>query len=256
MSSAIRLGIRPVLQVTRHQVLRTGTTWPANTCRNFPPRQLIMQTRMLSFTTSKLAATTASVDSVHDTPPARPTLETGNAHKDHSAIIYTGPLASTFKRLKIFSISACVATTAFTPFLFVLESSLPLVARTVLCGTVLTTTFISAGLVGRTGAPYVNSLRRTEDGAGLEMSTSTMMLRPRTTTVYDPAFLVASKRPFTTWQLAHSVQLPPSPNMPAPGSEETVAETKNDKEEVTGRWIVTWGENGAGICTESGKILK
>jgi hypothetical protein len=48
----------------------------------------------------------------------------------------------------------------------------------------------------------------------------------------------------------------PASNAPIAGSEETVAETRDEKGEVIGRWIVTWGEGGEGTCRESGKVLK
>jgi hypothetical protein len=169
-------------------------------------------------------------------------------------IIYTGPMTATFRRLKIFSLSSCALTVVFTPFLFVLESSLPAIAQASLAVTALTTTFLSTALVGWTGRPYVTALRRTSDGVGLELHTMTMTLRPRTTSVYDPAFLAPTRRPFAAWQLASTVHIPA--NAPVPGTEETVAETRDEKGEVCGRWIVTWGEGGEGTCHESGKAVR
>jgi hypothetical protein len=169
-------------------------------------------------------------------------------------IIYEGPLATTFRRLKIFSLSSFACTTLFSPFLFVLDSSLPFIAQASLAGTVLTTTVISTALVGWTGQPYVTSLRRTLDGTGLEMQTASIKLNKLTTTVYDPAFLAPTRRPFASWQLAQTVRMPAT--APTPGTEETVAETRDEKGEVRGRWIVTWGEGGEGTCRESGKVLR
>jgi len=42
----------------------------------------------------------------------------------------------------------------------------------------------------------------------------------------------------------------------APGTQETIAETMDSKGEVLGRWIVTWGENGAGECTSTGSVIR
>lgn len=123
-----------------------------------------------------------------------------------------------------------------------------------LAGTFFTTTVISTALVGWTGQPYVTALRRTPDGTGIEMQTVSIKLTPRITTVYDRAFLAPTRRPFASWQLAQNVRM--AANAPAPGTEETVAETRDEKGTVRGRWVVTWGEGGEGTCRESGKMLR
>jgi hypothetical protein len=215
-------------------------------------RSLSSSSRRLSAGTSPSIATNTSTLSE---APSSPSHKEGIAENELSPVIYSGPLTTTFRRLKIFSLSSCGLTVAFIPFLLTLESSLPFIAQATLSGTVLASTFVSTALVGWTAGPYVTTMRRTADGAGLQMSTASMLLRPRATTVYDPAFLAPSRRPFAAWQLAPSVRMPAS-NAPIAGSEETVAETRDEKGEVIGRWIVTWGEGGEGTCRESGKVLK
>ncbi|KJA28864.1 hypothetical protein HYPSUDRAFT_33263 [Hypholoma sublateritium FD-334 SS-4] len=95
------------------------------------------------------------------------------------------------------------------------------------------------------------------------MTTYTLLLRPLKTKVYDPSFLIETKRPLAKWELAERIHLTPSRTdavgsnvHPVVGHEETVAETRNEKGEVIGRWVVKWGENGAGVCHEVGYVVK
>lgn len=88
-----------------------------------------------------------------------------------------------------------------------------------------------------------------------------MTLQPRITTVYDTAFLVPTSRPFAKWELAEVFRLPPAEveielakgNLPR---DETVAETRDKKGGVVGRWVVQWDENGQGTCYEIGQVAK
>ncbi|KAH7883292.1 hypothetical protein F5I97DRAFT_1791393, partial [Phlebopus sp. FC_14] len=181
---------------------------------------------------------------------------------------YHGPLTQTFRRLKIFSLASLGLTCTMAPFLFIVESSLPVSARIVLATTALSTSGISTALVGWCGSPYVVDLRRltpAENGGieGIEMTTLTLTLKKLTTRVYDSDFLVDTNRFFAKWELAEEVQLPPPGEDPAqaakagaPGEMETVAETLSDKGEVVGRWLVKWGEDGAGKCHATGKVVR
>ncbi|KAI0669659.1 hypothetical protein C8Q78DRAFT_1193196 [Trametes maxima] len=184
---------------------------------------------------------------------------------------YRGPLAATFRRLKIFSLSSLTLTFALTPFIFVLEttSSVPLSGRAALAGIAMATSSVSTALVAWCGRPYVNTLRFLEpDGAqaagsgrAVEMTTLTLGLHKRVTTVYDTAFLVPTSRFFATWELAEAFKLsqPEVESARAEGlipREETVAETKTADGKVVGRWIVSWDENGVGACREVGQVVR
>ena len=181
---------------------------------------------------------------------------------------YQGPLGPTFKRLKVFSLASLGLSTALTPFMFIVESSLPTSARVGLAGMALTTSGISTLLVGWAGAPYVTELRHicassNEGVEGLEMTTMTLTLRKIVTRVYDVDFLVQTERPFAKWELANIVSFPPGKDgkeavrkSGQPGEEETVAETTNATGEVLGRWIVRWEENGVGRCRHVGKVIR
>jgi hypothetical protein len=48
--------------------------------------------------------------------------------------IYTGPLATVAKRLKLFSISSLGLSGAISPFVFILDFPVPVIAKTVLVG--------------------------------------------------------------------------------------------------------------------------
>ena len=184
---------------------------------------------------------------------------------------YHGPLTTTFRRLKILSLSSLTLTFALTPFIFVLEttSSVPLVGRAALAGIAMATSSVSTALVAWCGRPYVTTLRWVEpDGAqaagsgrAVEMTTLTLGLKKRVTTVYDTAFLVPTSRPFATWELAEAFKLSESEVGSARAEgliprEETIAETKTADGGVIGRWVVSWDENGVGTCREVGKVVR
>lgn len=71
--------------------------------------------------------------------------------------------------------------------------------------------------------------------------------------VYDPSFLVETRRGFAKWELAQRVVLPMTERQVTPG-QETIAETQDKDGNPLGRWIVTWGENGEGTCREFGSV--
>lgn len=101
---------------------------------------------------------------------------------------YHGPLAATFRRLKIFSLSSLTLSTTLAPFMFLVESNLPLTARFALASIAIGTSGLSTALVGWCGQPYVTTLTRLKpeenDGVeGLEMTTLTLALHPRITRV-------------------------------------------------------------------------
>lgn len=181
---------------------------------------------------------------------------------------YHGPLAPTFRRLKLFSVTSFGLSAALSPIMFIIESSLPMGARASLAGIALSTSGISTMLVSWCGSTYVTTLRHLKpaenDGIeGLEMTTLSLFLRPRITRVYDVDFLVQTTRPFAKWELADTVSFgSPKPGVDAvrragePGEEETVAETIAADGEVMGRWIVTWEEGGVGKCRKVGSMIR
>jgi hypothetical protein len=112
---------------------------------------------------------------------------------------------------------------------------------------------ISTLMVSWCGAPYVAMLARPEPNV-LQMTTMTLFLSPRITTVYDRTFLVETKRAFAKWELAETVTAPSQDAKRA--TEETIAETRDALGTVLGRWIVTWGEDGKGTCRAVGKVVR
>jgi hypothetical protein len=224
-------------------------------------RQVLKATlnpRLAPWSQSTRPLTSQSADGAHTLDP----------REDNRPVTYHGPLAQTFRRLKIFSLATLGLTCTMAPFLFIVESSLPMSARVFLTATAISTSTISTALVSWCGAPYVVDLRRltpAENGGieGIEMTTLTLTLKKLTTRVYDADFLVETNRPFAKWELPLAIQLPPSDEdntaagkAGAPGEEETVAETLNDRGEVIGRWIVKWGEGGTGSCRGTGTVLR
>jgi len=118
-------------------------------------------------------------------------------------------------------------------------------------------------MVAWCGKPYVTTLkyiRPEENGGaeGIEMTTMSLTMKPRITKVYDPSFLVETRRAFAKWELARKVVIPKEEGerQVKPGQEETIAETSDKDGNVLGRWVVTWGENGEGTCRELGNVMR
>ena len=88
------------------------------------------------------------------------------------------------------------------------------------------------------------------------MTTLTLGLRERVTSVYDTSFLKGTSRPFAKWELAERVVLEGEEQRRrvVAGTQETVAETADAKGKLVGSWVVTWGENGEGTCKQVGKV--
>ncbi|KAI9507986.1 hypothetical protein F5148DRAFT_1284519 [Russula earlei] len=246
------------------------------------PYQVSSQALLRAVSSSSGTATSPSTSTL-----AAATLRPSSHDDDDlSSVIYVGPLTQTFRRLKIFSLSSLALACSLSPFIFIVESSLPSTAPLVAwCGRPYVTTLrrlatapsSSTGTGTGTGTPSLTSASSTTSDAdvpgqeqathshshshnenapaGIELTTLTLALSPRATRIYDPAFLGDTMRAFARWELAPRVQLPPEDaGGVRPGTEETVAETLDGAGNVLGRWIVTWGENGEGSCRAQGRI--
>jgi hypothetical protein len=200
---------------------------------------------------------------ISTTPPSEPATPTP---------FYHGPLARTFKRLKLFSLSSLGLSAALTPFIFVIDSSLPTPARIALALTAIGTSGSSTALVGWCGAPYVSSMSRLSgaatagrDGA-IQMITNNMWLQGRKTSVFDPRFLKPTSRPFAKWELAKVVEVEYDNAME--GKEQVIAETTDNNGRVCGQWLVKWESSGAaaepgtvptslvGHCRAEGRMVR
>ncbi|TBU31127.1 hypothetical protein BD309DRAFT_870807 [Dichomitus squalens] len=222
--------------------------------------------RTLLATESRAPPTASQTSDAPKAPPEEHPATANDLPEDEE---YHGPLTTTFRRLKILSLSSLTLTFALTPFIFVLEttSSVPVAGRFALAGIAMATSGVSTFLVAWCGRPYVTTLRRlpSEGGAGaeraIEMTTLTLGLHKRVTTVFDTAFLVPTSRPFATWELAEAFKLPDAEVTSARAQgliprEETIAETRTKDGDLLGRWIVSWDENGLGTCKEVGQVAR
>jgi hypothetical protein len=200
-----------------------------------------------------------------------------NSAAKHQDVIYHGPLAMTFRRLKLFSLTSMGLAATISPFIVLLESNLPMSARYMLAATAVATSGISTALIAWISRPYVSTLRRGTGPNGqetLELTTTSLFLKPEVTKVrllfpsiyfvpistqfirkvYRPEFLVDTKRAFAKWELAKEVILPS--DGPTPSGEELVAETLAANGRVIGRWTVQWGPDGEGSCKGEGNIVR
>ncbi|KAG8932789.1 hypothetical protein FRC02_000558 [Tulasnella sp. 418] len=196
---------------------------------------------------------------------------------------YQGPLARTFRSLKVFSLSSLGLCISVSPFLYLIDAAMTTSARTGLIIFAVTTSSFSTSLVGWIGSPYVTWMRRLEEGStvpnstlptqihtgAVELSTRNVFLQERLTSVYDPVFLKSgTKRAFAKWELADEVVLDLS-EMPTEnggrkgGMEEVAAETRDSKGNVKGRWIIQWkqADDGnpnvlLGTARQEGRVVR
>ena len=102
----------------------------------------------------------------------------------------------------------------------------------------------------------MTKLQRIEKDHALQMTTLSLALRERITSVYDTSFLKETSRAFAKWELADHVKLEGREQQQrvVAGTQETVAETTDSTGRLVGSWVVTWDENGEGTCKQVGKV--
>lgn len=211
------------------------------------------------------------------------------------APFYTGPLARTFRNLKLFSLSSLGLITGLSPVIFVIDApGIPMSARCAMVGTALAMSGASTGLIAWSGAPYVSSMRRlaplpaptasaravktveAPNGTSasisanvhpdaVEMATKTLFLRDMYTQVYDPAILGPTNRLFATWELQPYIRAPADANNASrtrSGAEEVIARTLDSEGKIRGEWRVSWTQDTAdkkylvGHASATGEMLR
>lgn len=173
---------RPAVFVRRAVLRVAGTT--SVRCRQFSysipvltsshptPLHISSQTLLRTASPSSRSATASLSTVTADATAARSDKDTDAGAPDacSPSVIYVGPLTRTFRRLKIFSLSSLALASSLSPFIFIVESSLPSTARAALATTALATSGVSTALVAWCGRPYVTTLRNL---ASTSTSTST-----------------------------------------------------------------------------------
>jgi hypothetical protein len=182
-----------------------------------------------------------------------------------SLLEYHGPYSETYKKLKLFSLSSLGLAAMITPVMFIIDSTIPAGGRAILGITAMTTSSISTALIAWAGRSYVTDLRVDDGGRRIQFTTTTLLLRGITTTVYDPTFLEPAEEYFTKVRLRKSIRIPMAVvqkegmNL-VDGQEETVAETTDSKRNVKGWWEVRWRQEGeagfVGECRGVGKVMR
>ncbi|KAF8342942.1 uncharacterized protein EI90DRAFT_2885241, partial [Cantharellus anzutake] len=155
---------------------------------------------------------------------------------------YTGPLATAYHRVKLFSISSLGLAAALTPIIFVVEAPIPTSARTALAFTAVIASGGSTALIAWCGAPYVEFMRHlspSTPSAGVAIHTKSFWLKDLSTEVYDTAFLGPTTRAFAKWELVSLVRMERTTGR-YPGAQEIVARTKDHSGRVVGEWVIDW----------------
>ncbi|KAI9286127.1 hypothetical protein BC943DRAFT_277170 [Umbelopsis sp. AD052] len=113
-------------------------------------------------------------------------------------VIYTGPLATVAKRLKLFSIGSLGLSGAISPFVFILDFPVPVVAKTVLVASALFTSVSSTALINWVMSPYVTKATMSpSDADSINLHTLNVFAQEHITTV-PIQDLQPSTRVFTT----------------------------------------------------------
>jgi hypothetical protein len=197
---------------------------------------------------------------LHTSPQATQNHGSSTLGSDSSQIFYTGPLSTTFRNLKIFSLSSLTLASALTPFIFIIDAPLSLSARVALAATALGTSLSSTALIGWCGKPYVVSMRRQSGSDAIDLITTNTFLRERQTTVVDPRFFQPTSRPFATWELPETFTADVEPGgQRSDGTTELVAVTRDAFGNVLGQWDVEWHEKSGqlvGTVRKAGKTIR
>lgn len=202
-----------------------------------------------------------------------PSSEPSPSDRDLLLASYTGPMASTFRRLKIFSLGSLFLASSFTPIFLLAPSELSMSGRVGLSLTALVTSVVSTSLVGWVGAPCVFKMKLVEDSQWkkpiMELEQMDWKLRQLRTRVYQPCFLRPTSRPFATWELAESAAggmesevntrtaTAPSDESQPDKDRILVADTVASKTgKVTGKWWATRSDGGQWACHGEGSVSR
>jgi hypothetical protein len=208
---------------------------------------------------------------------------------------YQAPLAKTFFRLKLFSLSSLTLATALSPVLMLAPAEIGYAGRLGLCVAALATSGSSTALLAWIGKPYVAEMKLLsgpasraklirdlpegdadlskvalsgEERPAIQAYTLNWRLQKLQTIVYEPSLFRPTSRPFATWELPVT---PPSISLQAQPGVNTVtrlvAATRNVKtDKIIGRWWARWtrdtlSKEGSewrsdGLCTEEGKVIR
>ncbi|CAE6487626.1 unnamed protein product [Rhizoctonia solani] len=179
---------------------------------------------------------------------------------ERTDVFYQGPLSTTFRNLKLFSLSSLSLASALTPFIFIIDAPLSISARIALAATALGTSISSTALIGWCGKPYVVSMRKALGSGAIELITTDVFLRQRCTTVLDPRFFQSTSRPFATWELPESFTADSDPNSQRiAGFVESIAVTRDSSGNIIGQCVVEWNERDGqlfGVMREEGRAIR
>jgi len=145
--------------------------------------------RSSPYVRTRLAALTVSQGvRTLSTSPARRNEDKVPSQNENSE--YHPMFARTLRRLKIFSVSSLSLSTTMTPFMFLIDSSVPTYARVTLASTALMTSGVSTALISWIAKPYVLSLKTLpspEEGGNeiVQFTTMNVILKTRITQVCD-----------------------------------------------------------------------
>lgn len=216
-------------------------------------RRLDLQSSSRCFSTSIVARSSDGGSPTKDSPDS--------ATSSPILAEYTGPMAKTFYRLKLFSMGSLLLASTMTPFFLLAPAEgVGLVGRLGLCATALGTSGVSTAIVAWIAGPYVGrmSLRQDPQNAAktlIEANTLTWRLRPLQTTIFEPSFIRPTSRPFASWELplepgAGTIALPSATQPDGQAQQRLlVAETKDLKSgRIVGKW---WAEAVPGTSSKS-----
>ncbi|KAI8092725.1 uncharacterized protein BX664DRAFT_293978 [Halteromyces radiatus] len=126
---------------------------------------------------------------------------------DQETTIYTGPLSGVAKKLKLFSVTSLGLGCGISPFVYIIDVPVPLIAKTALVGAAIATSAASTGLIQWVMSPYVTKIttNNASDPKELTIHTLSFLAKDHITKVPVNA-LVPSTRIFTSLMVSDMEQ--------------------------------------------------
>lgn len=184
----------------------------------FPSTQSSLAVRRLTTSSLVRAAAPKSLS-----PAGKARIETANKKELEGygppVAVYHGAMFPTLKKLKFFSLSSLAAAFLVGPFLMFLPGDVSTMGRGSMLIASLLGSLVSTAMIGTFAKPYVGEMRLYKPSTAavaagkealIQLDTMDLLLRPYTTTVYDPSWLSpGSTKPFASWALAKTADHAP-----------------------------------------------
>ncbi|ORX60486.1 hypothetical protein DM01DRAFT_1342954 [Hesseltinella vesiculosa] len=134
---------------------------------------------------------------------AKRSFSTPDQPADQDKTIYTGPMANVAKKLKLFSVTSLGLGCGISPFVFIIDVPVPMIAKAALVGAAVATSAASTGLIQWVMSPYVTKITTDQPNNPTELNIHTLSFLAKDHVTKVPVdALVPSTRIFTSLMVA------------------------------------------------------